>query len=90
MKDIKELRGSIDSTDAKIVELLKERMQLSREVAEYKRESGMPVFDSARERDKLTELKYDITYSECSGNHGWLYWDIHIQDGLKWLFEGRK
>jgi len=41
-------------------------------------------------RDKLTELKYDLTYSECSGNHGWLYWDIHIQDGLKWLFEGRK
>lgn len=72
MKDIKELRGSIDSTDAKIVELLKERMQLSREVAEYKREKNVPVFDGARERALLDKIE-DMAGEECGGYARRLY-----------------
>jgi len=72
MKDIKELRGSIDSTDAKIVELLKERMQLSREVAEYKKEKKVPVFDGARERALLDKIE-DMAGEECGGYARRLY-----------------
>lgn len=27
----------------------------------------------------------DLTYQEADGEHGWPYWDTHIQDILKWL-----
>lgn len=51
-----ECRKDIDEIDAQLVELFKRRMDVATRVAEYKRASGMPVFDSARERDKLTQL----------------------------------
>ena len=57
MKDINELRASIDSTDNKIVELLKERMQLSRDVAEYKKANGKAIRDSERERQLLEKVE---------------------------------
>jgi len=39
-------------------------------------------------RDRLNELGYDLVYKECSGNHGWVWWDQHIPDALNWLFGG--
>jgi len=51
-----EARKDIDEIDAQLVELFKKRMDVASRVAEYKRASGMPVFDSAREREKLTAL----------------------------------
>lgn len=72
MKDIDELRASIDCTDGKIVELLKERMQLSREVAEYKKEKNVPVFDGARERALLDKIE-DLAGEEYGGYARRLY-----------------
>lgn len=37
-------------------------------------------------RGHLEKLGYDLTYKECEGDHSWKYWDLHIQDGLDWLF----
>ena len=48
--DLQEIRGRIDALDARLVELLCERMQLSAEVAEYKRQKGMAVLDRAHPR----------------------------------------
>ena len=31
-------------------------------------------------------LGYDLTYAESAGNHAWQWWDLHIQDVLRWLF----
>ena len=36
-------------------------------------------------RDTLTELGYDLTYTESPGNHSWNYWDDKIKDVLRWL-----
>ena len=36
-------------------------------------------------RNKLQELNYDYTYTESEGDHSWKYWDIWIQDILKWI-----
>lgn len=51
-----EYRKEIDAIDAQLVELVDKRMQTAAKIADYKREVGMPVFDSAREREKLTTV----------------------------------
>lgn len=52
-----ELRNKIDNIDKKIVELFKERMSVSAEVAEYKRQNNKPVFDRERERILLNKVE---------------------------------
>lgn len=57
--DIKELRTKIDAVDEQLVKLYTERMSLAGQVAEYKKENKMKIFDSARERqllDKVTTM----------------------------------
>lgn len=61
--DLLELRGKIDEIDAKIVELYEKRMDISRQVAEYKIETGKQVFDKAREEEKLRKVKA-LTHNE--------------------------
>lgn len=51
--DIEALRKRIGEIDAKIVMLYKARMETSAEIAEYKRESALPVYDPSRERKLL-------------------------------------
>ena len=55
-EDILKLRKEIDSTDEQIVELLKKRMDVSRRIAEYKKENGLKVFDPRRERELLLRV----------------------------------
>ena len=38
-----------------------------------------------RVRDKLRELRVDLTYDEGPGIHNWDYWDPQIRKVLKWL-----
>ena len=45
MVDLKELREQIDGIDSQIVELFEKRMDVSRQVAEYKIGAGKKVFD---------------------------------------------
>ena len=59
--DLNDIRKEIDTVDAQLVELYKKRMQLSAEVAEYKRNNNMPILDSSRERALLAKI------SEMSG-----------------------
>lgn len=57
MTDLLKIREEIDSVDAKIVELFERRMELAREVAEFKIKTGKKVFDREREANKLAALK---------------------------------
>ena len=43
--DLLELRAQIDTIDAQIVELYEKRMDICRQVAEYKIGTGKKVFD---------------------------------------------
>ncbi len=57
--DLTEIRNSIDDIDAQMVKLFCERMNLSAQVAEYKKQNNMPIFVPARERailQKVAEL----------------------------------
>ena len=58
-----DLRGQLDEIDAQIVELYEKRMDLCRQVAEYKIENGKKVFDKAREEEKLRKVK-SLTHDE--------------------------
>ncbi len=57
MKDLQDIRQDIDKIDKKIVDLYKERMQLTSEVASYKIATGKQVLDRERELSKLTFLE---------------------------------
>ena len=38
----------------------------------------------------LTSLGVEHQYTVSEGNHAWSWWDLHIQDALEWVFEGKK
>lgn len=60
MKDLKEIRTSIDALDSKIAALLAERLKLADEVADAKRSERRPVGDAVREREILTRLSSEV------------------------------
>ncbi len=55
--ELSELREQIDEVDAKIVALYEKRMDISRQVAEYKIGTGKKVFDRVREKEKLEKVR---------------------------------
>lgn len=57
MVDLQQSRQEIDKIDKQIVELFEYRMQLAKDVAEYKIQTGKKVFDKEREEEKLNVLK---------------------------------
>ena len=50
------IRDKIDKVDDQIIDLFAQRMELSNEVAQYKRAKGIPVIDMTRERDKRNKI----------------------------------
>ncbi len=54
--DISELRKNIDEIDEELVDLFKKRMNISAEVAEYKRQNNIRVLDPSRERALLAKV----------------------------------
>ena len=43
--DLEEIRSRIDQIDRKLIELIEERLEIVREVALYKKENNMKIFD---------------------------------------------
>lgn len=66
--DLAELRDKLDAVDAQIVALYEDRMELCRQVAEYKLENGRKVFDKQREVEKIAKVK-SLTHNEFN-SHG--------------------
>ena len=66
--DLLELRKKIDEIDEQIVKLYEDRMDVSRQVAEYKIETGKKVFDRQREQEKLEKVK-SLTHNDFN-SHG--------------------
>lgn len=53
---LEELRGQIDVIDEKLVDLFKQRMQVSEQIALYKKENKLPILDPGRERALLAQV----------------------------------
>ena len=56
MLDLQKMRNDIDEIDTRIVKLFEERMKICENVAQFKIETGKPVFDKSREQEKLDSL----------------------------------
>ena len=70
--ELSELRNKIDKIDSELVSLFTERMGISAQVAESKRQSGKAVFDPAREREIIRNLTENLD-DEMSGYISVLY-----------------
>ncbi len=66
--DLSVLRERIDEIDSRIVELYEDRMDICKQVAEYKIETGKKVFDRQREQEKLAKVK-SLTHNDFN-SHG--------------------
>lgn len=53
MADLKDIRKKINEIDKEMARLFEERMKASSEVAEYKKEHALPIFDSSREQEVI-------------------------------------
>lgn len=54
--DLNEIRGKIDGIDDKILELFIERMKLANDVAKYKAENNMVIFQGDREKAIINDV----------------------------------
>lgn len=54
--DIKDVRNEIDKIDDEIAKLFTKRMDSVKKVIEIKKQNGLPVFNSAREREILSRI----------------------------------
>ena len=70
--ELSKLREKIDSIDKELVKLFTERMGVSAEVAEAKRQTGKPVFDPTRERAIVKNLTENLD-DEMAGYVSVLY-----------------
>ena len=55
--DLKDLRNEIDAIDEQLIPLLIKRMNISKQVSEYKVERGIPVLNSEREQQILDDVE---------------------------------
>ena len=57
MLDLGQIRNEIDGIDKQLVELFEQRMKLTKEVAEYKIQTGKKVLDREREKAKIESVQ---------------------------------
>ena len=54
--ELKDYRAQIDAVDDEIVRLFQQRMDIAASIAAFKKENGLPILQSAREREKLADV----------------------------------
>ena len=54
--ELNELRNEIDLVDSQLVKLFVERMKLSAQIGDYKKQNKLPIYVPVREREKLQEV----------------------------------
>ena len=87
--DIQELRGKIDRVDDELVRLYGERMELAREIGRYKREKGLPVLDTERERNLLNRVGEKAGAENENGVRA-LFGFLMAQSRTNQMLDGRK
>ena len=83
---IEELRAQIDAADEQLLAAFSKRMEIAGKIADYKREKGLPVLDSSRERQKLADV-VDRAQAPVKPYVGALY---HLLFELSRLYQGEK
>ena len=60
MKDLNEARLRLNDIDEKMKSLFIERMNIVKDIALYKKENNLPIFDSKREEEMKERLSKDV------------------------------
>ena len=60
MKDLNEARLRLNDIDDKMKSLFIERMNIVKDIALYKKENNLPIFDSKREEEMKERLSKDV------------------------------
>jgi len=55
--NLQDYRNKIDTIDKEIVQLLADRMEVSKKIGAFKKENSLPVLDEKREAEKLLEIE---------------------------------
>ena len=64
MRNLSKARDEIDNIDTQIIKLFEQRMDIVKDVANYKIENNLPVLDSSRENIMLEKNLKKITNEE--------------------------
>jgi chorismate mutase len=67
-EDLSVLRDQIDDLDNELLQLLAKRMRVSREIGHYKLEHDMPILQTKRYDQILTDRAYQGERMEMSGD----------------------
>ena len=54
--DLKELRNKINEIDEELLSLYLKRMDISKQIGQYKKEHNLPIYDSKREEELINNL----------------------------------
>ena len=57
---LEEMRAQMDKIDSEIMSAFTKRMELSAEIAKYKKEKNLPVLDEEREKAKLDAIAKNV------------------------------
>ena len=58
--NLEESRKKIDSIDKELIKLFKKRMDTVCDVAKYKKENGLPIYNGQREREVVNNLTKEV------------------------------
>lgn len=67
--DLKELRKQINEIDDEILSLYLKRMNISKQIGQYKKEHNLPIYDSKREEELINNLLNKIDNNELKENY---------------------
>ena len=97
MRELKDIRKTINEIDEKMRALFEERMHAAREVAEYKKAHGLPIFDPAREAELIeknvegvkdeTLRPYYVSFLQSNMDNSKSYQDMLI-NGIRIAYSG--
>ena len=54
--DLKDLRDEIDAIDQDIIRLFCRRMEVTAQIADYKKQNGLPIYHPGREQEVLEKV----------------------------------
>lgn len=67
--DLKELRNKINEIDNELLSLYLKRMNISKQIGQYKKEHNLPIYDQKREEELINNLLNKIDNYELKENY---------------------
>lgn len=69
MNDLNKIREQINEVDEKMLELFKQRMELAKNVALYKKENNIAIFDAVREKEVIEKNTEKLNNEELTSEY---------------------